>query len=79
MVDEEKHWLRLQELEVLDDKCLQAQQQIKLYQARISRAFNKKVREWIFKKGDFVLAVKRPMVMTHKTKEKFKPNGKDHL
>jgi len=28
----------------LDDKCLQAQQQIKLYQSRISKAFNKKVR-----------------------------------
>jgi len=26
-----------------------------------------------FKKGDLVLAVRRPMVMTHKTKEKFQP------
>jgi len=31
MTDEEKHRLRLQELEALDDKRLQAQQQIKLY------------------------------------------------
>jgi len=30
MVDEEKHRLLLQELEALDDKHLQAQQQIKL-------------------------------------------------
>jgi len=65
--------LRLQELEGLDDKLLQAQQQIELYQARIFRAFNKKVREQIFKKGDLILAVKRPMVMTHKTKRKFQP------
>ena len=33
LTDEEKHRLRLQELEALDDKCLQAYQQIKLYQA----------------------------------------------
>jgi len=55
----------------LNDKRLQAQQQIELYQARISSAFNKKVKEWTFKKDDLILAVRRPMVMTHKKKEKF--------
>jgi len=73
MTNEEKHRLRLQELEALDDKCLQAQQQIELYQTRITRAFNKKVQERTFKKGNLVLAVRRPMVMTHKTKGKFQP------
>ena len=73
MMDEENHRLSLQELEALDDKRLQAQQQIKLYQARITRAFNKKVRERVFKNVDLVLAVRRPMVMTHKTKRKFQP------
>ena len=68
-----KHRLQLQERKALDDKCLQAQQQIELYQARITRAFNKKVKERTFKEGDLVLAVKRPLVMTHKTKEKFQP------
>ena len=71
MTDEEQHILRLQELEALDDKRLQAQQQIELYQARISKAYNKKVRERIYKKGDLVLAVRQPMVMTHKIKGKF--------
>ena len=71
MINKEKHRLRLHELEALDDKCLQAQQQIELYQTQISRAFNKKVKEWTFKKNDLVLAVRRLMVMTHKTKEKF--------
>ena len=33
MTNEEQHVLRLQELEALDDKRLQAQQQIELYQA----------------------------------------------
>ena len=41
----EKHRLRLQELEALDNKRLQAQQQIELYQAWVFRAFNKKVKE----------------------------------
>jgi len=60
-------------LEALDDKCLQAQQQIELYQARITRAFNKKVKERTFKKSNLVFAIRRPMVMTHKTKGKFLP------
>ena len=55
---EDKHRLRLQELEALDDKRLQAQQQIELYQALITKAFNKKVNQRISKKGDLVLAVK---------------------
>src|SRR3954469_25746806 len=38
---------------------------------RISKAYNRKVRDRTFEKGDLVLAVRRPMVMTHKTKGKF--------
>ena len=66
-------------LKALDDKRLQTQQQIELYQARITRAFNKKVKERTFKKGDLVLAVRRPMVMTHKIKGKFQPKWEGHL
>ena len=73
MTDEDNHQLRLQELEALDEKRLQAQQHIELYQARISKAFNKKVKQRVFQKGDLVLAVRRPMIMTHKTKGKFQP------
>jgi len=47
----EKYQLRLQELEDLDDKRLQAQQQIELYQARIFRAFNKKSRSEFSRKA----------------------------
>ena len=73
MTNKEKHRLWLQELVALNDKRLQAQQQIELYQARTTRAFNKKVKEQTFKKGNLVLAVRRPMMMTHKTKGKFLP------
>ena len=40
---EDNDRLRLQELEALDEKQLQAKQHIELYQARISKVFNKKV------------------------------------
>ena len=45
MTEADKDRLCLQELEALDEKQLQAQQRIELYQARISRAFNKKVKQ----------------------------------
>ena len=67
MIDGDYHRLHLHELEVLD----QAQQRIELYQARISKAFSKKVKEIIFQKRDLVLAIGRPIVITHKTKGKF--------
>ena len=44
MTKEDNDQLRFQELEVLDEKRLQAQQRIELYQARILKAFNKKVK-----------------------------------
>ena len=37
----------------------------------ITRAFNKNVKERTFKDGVLVLAVRRTMVMIHKTKGKF--------
>jgi len=42
--------------QALDDKQLQVQQRIELCQDRI--AFNKKVKEMVFQKGDLVLAVR---------------------
>ena len=44
MTNEEKYRMRLQKLEALDDKRLQAQQQIELYQARITRPSTRKLR-----------------------------------
>jgi len=52
--------LHLQELEALDKKRLQAQQRIEVYQAQISKAFKKKVKERVFQKEDLVLAVGNP-------------------
>ncbi|CAM8906321.1 unnamed protein product [Rhodiola kirilowii] len=69
---DENDKLRLAELEALDEKRLQAQQSLQCYQASLSRAFNKKVRPRSFQKGDLVLAVRRPIITSHKTGSKFK-------
>ncbi|KAG5550486.1 hypothetical protein RHGRI_015453 [Rhododendron griersonianum] len=63
--------LRLEELEALDEKRLEAQQRLECYQARMSKSFNKKVRLRSFQKGDLVLAVRRPINTTHKIGGKF--------
>ena len=74
MFTEEKNVeLRLQEIENLDEKRLAAKQ---LDQARMARSFDKKVRQRAFKKGDVVLAVRRPMILTHKFKGKFEQKWK---
>ncbi|XP_060183015.1 uncharacterized protein LOC132612963 [Lycium barbarum] len=71
LTEEENARLRLKELEVLDEKRLEAQQSLECYQARLSRAFNKKVRLRSFQVGDQVLAVRRPIIISHKSGSKF--------
>ncbi|XP_074300412.1 uncharacterized protein LOC141631672 [Silene latifolia] len=71
LTDDENDKLRLAELEALDEKRLEAQQKLQCYQARLSRAFNKKVRSRSFQVGDLVLAVRRPIITSHKPVGKF--------
>ncbi|KAL0462253.1 UNVERIFIED_CONTAM: hypothetical protein Slati_0112900 [Sesamum latifolium] len=73
LTEEENARLRLKELEALDEKRLEAQQKLECYQARLSKAFNKKVRLRSFQVGDLVLAVRRPIITTHRTGSKFLP------
>ncbi|KAF7146064.1 hypothetical protein RHSIM_Rhsim04G0187600 [Rhododendron simsii] len=71
LTHEENARLRLEELEALDERRLEAQQRLECYQARMSKSFNKKVRLRSFQKGDLVLAVRRPINTTHKIGGKF--------
>ncbi|KAI4365094.1 hypothetical protein MLD38_021113 [Melastoma candidum] len=71
LCQEDNARLRLQELEALDEKRLAAQQRTECYQARMSKPFNKRVRPRSFQVGDLVLAVRRPIIVTHKTESKF--------
>ena len=48
-------------------------QSLYLWTSRMSRTFDKKVKRRSFKVGDLVLAVRRPMKLTRRTKGKFEP------
>ncbi|KAM2715063.1 hypothetical protein EV2_044723 [Malus domestica] len=68
LIEEENAKIRLQELEALDEMKLETQQHLECYQARLSKAFNKKVCPRSFQSGYLVLALRRPIITTHKTK-----------
>ncbi|XP_015170845.1 uncharacterized protein [Solanum tuberosum] len=71
LTEEENARLRLAELEALDEKRLEAQLNLECYQARLSRAVNKKVLLRCFQVGDQVLAVRKPIITSHKSGGKF--------
>ncbi|XP_070014118.1 uncharacterized protein [Nicotiana sylvestris] len=71
ITDEENARLQLEELEVLDEKRLEAQQSLKYYQARLSCAFDNTVRPRSFQAEDQVLAIRRPIITSHKPVGKF--------
>ncbi|KAL0549122.1 hypothetical protein IC582_013602 [Cucumis melo] len=73
LTTEDNARLRLEELEALDEKRLEAQQALECYQARMSKAFDKQVRPRSFQVGDLVLAVRRPIITTRHTGNKFTP------
>ena len=55
--DEENKKSRLEELEVLDEKRLKAQQYFECYKANMSKAFNRKVQPRFFQVGDMVIVI----------------------
>ncbi|PIN25290.1 hypothetical protein CDL12_01972 [Handroanthus impetiginosus] len=59
LTEEKNACLRLEELQSLDEKRLEAQQSLECYQARLPRAFHKKVYSHSFQVGDLMLAIKR--------------------
>ncbi|XP_070046703.1 uncharacterized protein [Nicotiana tomentosiformis] len=71
LTEEKNARLPLEELEALDEKKLEAQQSLEYYHARLSRTFNKKVHLRSFQVGDQILAVRRPVIISHKSKSKF--------
>ncbi|XP_074266161.1 uncharacterized protein LOC141588628 [Silene latifolia] len=71
LTEDENDKLRLVELEVVDEKRLEAQQKLQCYQARLSRAFNEKLHPRSFEAGDLVLAVRTPIITSHKPVGKF--------
>ena len=72
----EYQWVesRLAQLTLLDEKRIRAMYHSQLYQKRIARAYNKKIKPGKIKEGDLVLKLTRP-IMTN-PRVKFKPNWK---
>ena len=64
---------RYEELTALEGDRLSAYQHLQEYQVRMSRAYDKLVKERVFKTGDLII-VKRKDVMASKPKNKFEPN-----
>ena len=58
-------------MEALDEKILEAQQHLECYQEQLSRAFNKRVRPRSFQVRDLVVVMRRPINISHKTRNKF--------
>jgi hypothetical protein len=73
LTDDENAKLRLQELETIEETRLIAQQNLEAYRIQMSRTYDKMVRHRAFKEGDLVLALRRPIIVTHKTRGKFEP------
>ncbi|GMQ02073.1 hypothetical protein CsSME_00048471 [Camellia sinensis var. sinensis] len=73
LTEDESARVRLAELETLDERRLYAQQNLEIYQQRMANAFNKRVRLRSFKKGDLVLMVRTPIVVSRRTKGKLEP------
>jgi hypothetical protein len=65
--------LRFQELDALEEDCLQAVQNLELYHQNMVRAYDKLVKQRVFQKGELVLVLRHPIIVTHKTKGKFEP------
>lgn len=55
VIDEDYCVVRLQELELLDKKCKASFDHMRVYQKRMSKAFNKNVHPREFQVGDLVL------------------------
>ena len=74
VTDEDYRLSRLQELELLDECGQVAYDHLRVYQKRMSRGYNKKVRHREFQVGDLVLR-ENPKNQSHRERKgKFEPN-----
>jgi hypothetical protein len=71
ITNDEQIQLRFQELDALEEGRLQAVQNLELYRQNMVRAYDKLVKQRVFRKGELVLVLRRPIIVTHKTKGKF--------
>jgi hypothetical protein len=65
--------LWFQELDALEENRLQAVQNLELYRQNMVRVYDKLVKQRVFQKSVLVLVLRRPIIVTHRTKGNFKP------
>ena len=63
---------RFDQLALMDEKMMKSLHHMRIYQKRVARAFNKKVRPTKIKKGNLVLKQSKPS--TADPRGKFRPN-----
>ena len=73
LTQDEQIRLRFQELDSLEEERLHAVQDLELYRQNMARAYDKLAKQRAFRRGELVLILRRPIVVTHKTKGKFEP------
>jgi ribonuclease HI len=73
LTQDEQIRLRYQELDALEEGRLETLQNLELYRQNMVRAYDKLVKRRVFRKGELVLVLRRPIVVTHKTRGKFEP------
>jgi hypothetical protein len=73
IINDEQIRLRFQELDALEEGRLQAVQNLELYHQNMVRVYDKLVKQCVFRKGELVLILRCPIVITHKTRGKFEP------
>ncbi|RDX70090.1 Pol polyprotein, partial [Mucuna pruriens] len=76
---DESEWvqIRLDKLNLIEEKCLIVICHENLYQQRIKNTFDRRVRPQLFKKGDLVLKKRLPNVKD--PRGKWAPNYKEHM
>ena len=74
LTNEDRVRLRLDELDSLDERRLETQQNLEVYKAWMARAYDKMARIRIFKKGQMVWVSRRPITTNKYAGGKFKPN-----
>ncbi|XP_028551816.1 uncharacterized protein LOC110108077 [Dendrobium catenatum] len=74
LTQEQNARLRMEELDALDKIRLQAQQNLEIYRARMTKSFDRMVRPRSFQEGELVMVQRRPIIPHPKIGGKFVSN-----
>ena len=73
LTEDEQVKLRYQELDAIEEGRLRVLKNLELYRKNMVRAYDKLIKPRVFRKGELVLVLRRPIVLIGKGKGKFEP------